>query len=79
MDGDEAPLALYAEMCRKYQAALIVDEAHAVGIYGERGSGLIEAKRAASRGTHSYPSIRRVKRSASRARLSRDRKTRSNI
>lgn len=44
MDGDEAPLALYAEMCRKYQAALIVDEAHAVGIYGERGSGLIEAR-----------------------------------
>jgi len=43
MDGDEAPLAKYAELCRKYNAALIVDEAHAVGIYGERGSGLIEA------------------------------------
>jgi len=43
MDGDEAPLTEYAQLCRKYNAALIVDEAHAVGIYGERGSGLIEA------------------------------------
>ena len=43
MDGDEAPLAAYAELCRETRAALIVDEAHAVGIYGERGSGLIEA------------------------------------
>jgi 8-amino-7-oxononanoate synthase len=43
MDGDEAPLAKYAELCRKYNAALIVDEAHAVGIYGGRGSGFIEA------------------------------------
>jgi 8-amino-7-oxononanoate synthase len=44
MDGDEAPLADYAALCRKHNAALIVDEAHAVGIYGERGSGLIEAR-----------------------------------
>jgi 8-amino-7-oxononanoate synthase len=38
MDGDLAPLAQYA----KLGANLIVDEAHAVGIYGKRGSGLIE-------------------------------------
>ncbi len=44
MDGDEAPLAEYAALCRGFDAALIVDEAHAVGIYGERGSGLIEAR-----------------------------------
>ena len=44
MDGDMAPLAEYAEVCRAAGAALIVDEAHAVGIYGERGSGLIEAQ-----------------------------------
>jgi len=43
MGGDEAPLAEYAALCRKYDAAFIVDEAHAVGIYGERGSGLIGA------------------------------------
>jgi 8-amino-7-oxononanoate synthase len=44
MDGDEAPLVEYAALCGKYHAALIVDEAHAVGIYGERGSGRIEAQ-----------------------------------
>lgn len=43
MDGDEAPLVEYAELCRRTGAALIVDEAHAVGVYGERGTGLIEA------------------------------------
>ena len=43
MDGDEAPLAAYADLCRRYGAALIVDEAHAVGVFGQRGSGLIEA------------------------------------
>ena len=43
MDGDFAPLAEYAALCRSAGASLIVDEAHAVGIYGERGSGLIEA------------------------------------
>lgn len=44
MDGGEAPLAEYAALCRAHGAALIVDEAHAVGIYGERGSGLMEAR-----------------------------------
>lgn len=43
MDGDFAPLVEYAAICRESGAALIVDEAHAVGVYGERGSGLIEA------------------------------------
>ncbi len=43
MDGDEAPLKQYAELCRASGAYLIVDEAHAVGVYGAKGSGLIEA------------------------------------
>jgi 8-amino-7-oxononanoate synthase len=43
MDGDMAPLAEYATLCRSAGAALIVDEAHAVGVYGARGTGLIEA------------------------------------
>jgi len=43
MDGDIAPLAGYAALCRAAGAALIVDEAHAVGVFGARGSGLIEA------------------------------------
>jgi 8-amino-7-oxononanoate synthase len=42
MDGDEAPLAAYADLCRAAGARLIVDEAHAVGIYGASGSGAIE-------------------------------------
>jgi 8-amino-7-oxononanoate synthase len=43
MDGDVAPLAEYAALCRSAGATLIVDEAHAVGLYGAGGSGLIEA------------------------------------
>ena len=43
MDGDIAPLPGYAAVCRATGAALIVDEAHAVGVFGTRGSGLIEA------------------------------------
>ena len=42
MDGDMAPLADYANLCRSAGATLIVDEAHAVGVYGATGSGLIE-------------------------------------
>lgn len=42
MDGDEAPLPEYAAICGEFGAHLIVDEAHAVGVYGARGSGLIE-------------------------------------
>src|SRR3984885_13928013 len=40
VDGDFAPLAEYAALCRENEAVMIVDEAHAVGIYGERGQGL---------------------------------------
>lgn len=42
MDGDIAPLEKYAAICRETDTNLIVDEAHAVGVYGEKGSGLIE-------------------------------------
>ncbi len=45
MDGDCAPLADLAAVCRASNATLIVDEAHAVGVFGARGTGLIEAGR----------------------------------
>ena len=44
MDGDFAPLRAYAELCREHRATLIVDEAHAVGVCGARGSGCLEAE-----------------------------------
>lgn len=43
MDGDIAPLDHYGRMVEKYGAYLIVDDAHATGIFGKsRGSGLCE-------------------------------------
>jgi 8-amino-7-oxononanoate synthase len=42
MDGDFAPLREYSELCRETNSGLIVDEAHAVGIYGKNGAGLVD-------------------------------------
>ena len=41
MDGDEAPLVELAALCRQYAALLIVDEAHATGVFGNKGEGLV--------------------------------------
>ncbi len=41
MDGDTAPLKEIAELAEKYSAALIVDEAHATGVFGNKGEGLV--------------------------------------
>jgi 8-amino-7-oxononanoate synthase len=41
MDGDEGPLSIIANLCEKYGALLIVDEAHSTGIYGKKGEGLV--------------------------------------
>jgi glycine C-acetyltransferase len=40
MDGDIAPLAALANLAREFQAGLLVDDAHAIGVYGIRGRGL---------------------------------------
>ena len=42
MDGDVAPLKEITELSEKYGAALMVDEAHATGVLGKRGSGATE-------------------------------------
>jgi 8-amino-7-oxononanoate synthase len=45
MDGDLCPLDDFLKLARRLNAALIVDEAHATGIFGEHGRGLTEGLR----------------------------------
>ena len=40
MDGDAAPLGNISRCCKKHKAKLIVDEAHALGVFGSIGDGL---------------------------------------
>ena len=42
MDGDLADLPGIAELAKQYNCLTIVDEAHATGVFGKRGSGLTE-------------------------------------
>lgn len=41
MDGDVPPLARIVSLCAQYNAQLIVDEAHATGVIGPQGRGLV--------------------------------------
>jgi 8-amino-7-oxononanoate synthase len=48
MDGTIAPLTGLAQLAQDTQSMLLVDEAHATGLFGTHGSGLIEAAGIAS-------------------------------
>lgn len=49
MDGDKAPLCSLADLCERYHANLIVDEAHTTGCFGLTGSGCVDAAELRSR------------------------------
>ncbi|MDQ7091183.1 MAG: 8-amino-7-oxononanoate synthase [Methylococcales bacterium] len=42
MDGDLAPLVDLASLAKKNEAALMVDDAHGLGVLGQTGGGLVE-------------------------------------
>jgi 7-keto-8-aminopelargonate synthetase-like enzyme len=42
MEGDTAPLDQIVPLCKRYGARLYVDEAHGMGVLGERGIGTVE-------------------------------------
>lgn len=42
MDGDIAPLPEIVELCEKYDAILMVDDAHASGVLGKNGRGTVD-------------------------------------
>lgn len=39
MEGDIAPVPQLVELCKKYNASLMIDDAHGLGVLGENGSG----------------------------------------
>ncbi len=44
MDGDTPNMESLVQLSEKYQALLVVDEAHALGVFGEKGEGVIQSQ-----------------------------------
>ncbi len=42
MDGDTAPLPEIVEIAKRYDAIIMIDDAHAMGVFGRHGKGMIE-------------------------------------
>ncbi len=42
MDGDVAAISALVNLANRYQAVLMVDDAHGIGVLGERGAGCVE-------------------------------------
>jgi 8-amino-7-oxononanoate synthase len=42
MNGDIAPLKNIASLCEEFNAYLIVDEAHSIGVFGSNGRGIVD-------------------------------------
>jgi 8-amino-7-oxononanoate synthase len=43
LDGDQAHLKEFVEICARYDAVLVVDDAHGTGTLGTRGTGVLES------------------------------------
>jgi len=43
MDGDSPDLEKLVQLSEKYSCHLVVDEAHALGVFGEKGEGVIQS------------------------------------
>ena len=44
LDGDTANIEEFVEICARYDAVLVVDDAHGTGTIGTRGTGILEAR-----------------------------------
>lgn len=43
MDGDTPNLEQLATLCEKYNSNLVIDEAHALGVFGNQGEGMVQS------------------------------------
>jgi 8-amino-7-oxononanoate synthase len=57
MDGDWAPLADLFELAHRHDCLILIDEAHATGVLGERGRGLSELVGQAFRSLKDFESL----------------------